>query len=697
MCEQCDKTFPTIVPLCAHMMSYHKSGPSLSLSTRPLHTPCITLSPLTIPQVDGIHSPCLPSVSYANLPNAPSPLYQPSTATGPAGTPAVPATRHAPWALNRKKQLLRLHQDTYIPDYTITVSPNCQNVIIQCSTGFYTKVALPSLSDIKIGSRFDVQPDTGNVNVHCFDITGETDNSEANVKAVVFFRLENNKKLSKGGVTMHLHHTKRKLQFQGGALMPDKTKSPIWFVQNVISERFQRLAKSKAFDVNNFNQNIRDVISRQSNISNPTCASCHIQFTGRSQPELCWQCSKSFHKKCLQSKLHVCQKLSSIVPPTDIPSVFGGNLTTSTTTPNNATASQVAPQPLPSPSLPQGVLPDGLPRSAVSHQLIAAIGATNSNNPPPNPLPSGNTHNETMDVSQPDLISRIPAADVPSLVSRPPLHHLSSQPSQAGFTGTSSPNMQGPTSALSRQASTRPCITSSRTQSTSAATSASSRPKQVKKSLKNTPAIDMSSFNTECLKKQLNIAHAKIQEVESELEKTKNTNYILGERIKLFEATNNKDIFEKYFPPQSSDPGIKSSHQPVPSFPHHTHHCCAPPPCPSHRCQDPNSDDLMKVVKELSRKVTQLNGDTIALKNEIRSNATQPTPNVSRATTGPNQAPLTPDIVVLEHDQLSPNPDQHTDEHDQSNLSESNTIDDNVPSDDPHLSLNSQALTTQLH
>ena len=105
----------------------------------------------------------------------------------------------------------------------------------------------------------------------------------------------------------------------------------------------------------------------------------------------------------------------------------------------------------------------------------------------------------------------------------------------------------------------------------------------------------------------------------------------------------------------------------------------------------------MKVVKELSRKVSQLTGDTIALKNEIGSNATQPTPNVSHATTGPNQAPLSPDIVVLEHGQFSPNPDHHTDEHDQSNLSESNTIDDNVPSDNPHLSLNSQAPTTQLH
>ena len=713
-CEQCDETFPTIVPLCAHTMSYHKSGPPLSLYNSPHLTPCSTPSPLTmpqvdgnyspsltsvsnspllapcntfppIPQVDGIHSPCLPSVSNANQPAGPSSLYQTSAATGPTSTPSVSVTRHAPWALNRKKQLLRLHQDTFIPDYTVTVSPNCQNAIIQCSTGFYTKVALPSLCDIKIGSRFDVESEAGNVNVHCFDITGEIDNSEANVKAVAFFRLENNKKLSKGGVTMHLHHTKRKLQFQGGALMPDKSKSPVWFVQNVISERFKRLAKNKSFDVNYFNQTIRDLVSRQSNIPNSTCASCHIQFTGRSQPELCWQCSKSFHKKCLQSKLHHCQKPSLILPTTD------SSLAPSTTTLASTTASQAITQPLPRSSLPQGVFTNGLPSSAASHQLLSDISSTNSDIPTSNSLPSGNTHN----VPHPDNNSGISAVDVSvqsSFVSRPNLHQLSSQPfHQPGVTSMSLPNTSGPIPAPNHQASSRPPASSQ--------TTASSKPKPVKKSLKNTPAIDISSFNTECLKKQLNIAHAKIQEVESELEKTKNTKYILEERIKLFEATNNKDIFEKYFPSQSSDPGIKCSHQPVSSCSNLAHHCCAPPPCSSYRCHDPGSDDLMKVVKELSRKVTQLTYDIIALKDGIRSNVTPtpPTPIVGIATNSHYPAPLSPDIVVIEHDQSSPNSDQPPDLNDLTTLSEANTIDDNVPNDVPHLSLNSQAPTTQLH
>ena len=62
------------------------------------------------------------------------------------------------------------------------------------------------------------------------------------------------------------------------------------------------------------------------------------------------------------------------------------------------------------------------------------------------------------------------------------------------------------------------------------------------------PPIDKPSFEIECLKKQLNISHSKIKELETKLEKSANTNHILSERIKLFEDTNNKDIYEKYFP-----------------------------------------------------------------------------------------------------------------------------------------------------
>ena len=114
---------------------------------------------------------------------------------------------------------------------------------------------------------------------------------------------------------MHLHHTKRKLQIQGGALMPDKTRSPIWFVQNVISTRFQELAKSKAFDVSNFNKTVREQLTIQSRNSPSSCSSCHIQFTGRSLPEICWQCSKYHHKKCLQSNQHACHKHGSVIAP----------------------------------------------------------------------------------------------------------------------------------------------------------------------------------------------------------------------------------------------------------------------------------------------------------------------------------------------------------------------------------------------
>ena len=490
----------------AHMMSYHKNAFSLSLfpipSTPP--TPCTSTYPLTIPQYDGNTSPCsVPGPNNVSLTNTAGSVYRPSPATG-SDVSGMSATRHAPWALNRKKQLLRLHQDTYIPDYTITVSPNCQNVIIQCSTGFYTKVALPSLSDIKIGSQFDVKLDSGNVNVHCSDVTGETDNSEANVKAVVFFRLGSNHKVSKGGVTMHLHHTKRKLQIQGGALMPDKTKSPIWFVQNVIGKRFLKLAKSKAFDVSNFNQTIRDLVSSQSN-SNPSCAACHIQFTGRSQPELCWHCSKYFHKKCHQSKSHVCLKSGSIVPPVAKATTFSAPTQTALSATPSTTTNSLLLQPLPSSrTVPLNSPPIYLP----------------NHHPPLQPIPPSNANLMDIDVSLPgdqptDPVPETTAAAVPGHDSRPTLLLANYQHSyiqagnrtnQAGLPLTAPTNTRSATSAATHHAGTRPSTSYTTSQSTTSvpisATRSDPRPRQAKKALKNTPAIDMSSFTTECLKKQ---------------------------------------------------------------------------------------------------------------------------------------------------------------------------------------------------
>ena len=228
------------------------------------------------------------------------------------------------------------------------------------------------------------------------------------------------------------------------------------------------------------------------------------------------------------------------------------------------------------------------------------------------------------------------------------------------------------------------------------------KPRQPKNTLKYAPAIDQPSFENECLKKQLNIAHTKIKETESQLEKAKTTNHILGERIKLFEAANNKDIFEKYFPSQPSDPR-KETHSPNQACgsSHHTHRCCAPPPCQAFRCHvTTNDDDLTNVVKDLSRKLLQLSNDTSALQVQISEmiaeSFSHPARNQSPVPTDQTKTPLSPDLFVVDHGQHSNGSDHSNVQLDQSDSSDSNTIDDNVPSDTTGSSLNYHATTTQL-
>ena len=105
-----------------------------------------------------------------------------------------------------------------------------------------------------------------------------------------------------------------------------------------------------------------------------------------------------------------------------------------------------------------------------------------------------------------------------------------------------------------------------------------------------------------------------------------------------------------------------------------------------------SDSDLKNVVKDLSSKVLQLSNECNNLKNEVRD-AIKP----KYVQPKPNHCPLSPDIVVIEHDHHSPVQEHQTSHNDDMDTSGSNTIDDNVPDDETTDSLNSQALTTQLH
>ena len=211
-----------------------------------------------------------------------------------------------------------------------------------------------------------------------------------------------------------------------------------------------------------------------------------------------------------------------------------------------------------------------------------------------------------------------------------------------------------------------------------------------KKTPRHTPVIDSAQFESECLRKQINIAHTKIQELESELDKAKNTNHILGERIKTFEATNTKEVYERYFPKNPNTVnGSASSNQDISNHnlhhPQHTHYCCPPPPCRTSYCQHSGHDtSIGDAVRELSSKITSLGSNIVNMKSDIIDGFTSMMNQHGKDNPVPkekNQAPLSP-VSPMDPHQTLPEHCLHN-VTDTSNMSETNSIDVNVPALSP--------------
>ena len=124
----------------------------------------------------------------------------------------------------------------------------------------------------------------------------------------------------------------------------------------------------------------------------------------------------------------------------------------------------------------------------------------------------------------------------------------------------------------------------------------------------------------------------------------------------------------------------------------------------THCCHNTHEGtDLAVTVKEISAKVLLLAHDISAMRSEIRRDeltcpdypetSNIPTAPPAVPPTVPPTVPLSPEIIVADTYQVSP---PASEGHDMSVSSDSNSIDDNVPSDLSTIPLNFQVLTTQL-
>ena len=564
--------------------------------------------------------------------------------------------RVAPYTMDRKKQIARLANDASIDDFEIVVSPNEHNVTIFCSTGFYSLVALPTFANIMIGSSFPVLSMT----VSCYDITGKVDSSHANVNTVFFFRVSSDAKSSITKVTIHLHHTARKVQVQGGSLV-DKKRASVWFLQNFLLKSFSQVAKDRTVDITKFNNAVKGIVTNHVEKvgRQERCHVCEIPFTGRLLKQMCSVCKERFHKTCLQSEQHLCLGAGSSVPQ-------HGQHTASSLHPRPPAATAPAPQ-----SKDPSAL--SLSREQSSQQSVLFIPAAPPANKPPDIAPP-----QTIPpVSEVSLDVTTPVVPTSTLVSPTPPPALPSPPLYAVTT-----------------------VSSTRTTTT---TAQSSQARVKKNASKYFPTLDETGFELECKKKLLATAHAKIQELETDITKLTKTNHILTERIKMFENKNEKEMYDRYFPVHPPPPTTATTKEHLTSvhcFPLPPHHCCPPPPCHwQMRCdKSQETPQLIARNDQLSEKIDQAIINIIQQKSNPSSQDScgAPLPDIPRKV-----SPGSPEVIVIENTD-HPTPDNISESMELetcpniSAVSDSNTIDENVDEGSRLTNLNSNLPTNQL-
>ena len=100
---------------------------------------------------------------------------------------------------------------------------------------FYTLVVLPNFKDIN--EHFVTH--INGVTIQCSDITGYIDGIDSNTTKFVVFSLTYQDGSSSGAIHIYLYQTTRRMQLQCSALIYDKTRDPVRFVDNVIKSPFQ--------------------------------------------------------------------------------------------------------------------------------------------------------------------------------------------------------------------------------------------------------------------------------------------------------------------------------------------------------------------------------------------------------------------------------------------------------------------------
>ena len=289
-CKECDNTFESMEEITTHLAIEHEAEPDSS-------SPELT----RIPQVDGI----LDELDVITSPNS----VIPASSMNNPGASSVPTTSfsvlHVPYQLNQHKQITKLARDSTIDNIEITVNDNNRNVNIVCSTGFYEAVAKPALSSMSTSYSHSVL----GVSILCTVFRKTQDQNMSQPGLFMRFELSGpDVEPNPAPLSVHLHNTQRKVQLQGGGLMPDKSRAPVWFLENILKNIFTDQAKRKKINIDQINRKILSEIAKlRLPPTQSTCSHCKKKFNAVSKPTTCHKCSLLKHS----TKCSPCPMLSS--------------------------------------------------------------------------------------------------------------------------------------------------------------------------------------------------------------------------------------------------------------------------------------------------------------------------------------------------------------------------------------------------
>ena len=507
-------------------------------------------------------------------------------------------------------------------------------------------VVKPVMSSISEGCVIQHPP----IQVTCTEYEVKTDKNGVHEVTKVSFNLRGPDLSALGSVCVHFRHTTRLVQVQGSAKMPNRTTAAIWFTENVLNERFQKLAKKKQFDIEAFNSKVLEMLRKHHNSLNNAkfCYQCERLFTPSSKPTQCLTCHHYVHKACLRPHSVSCKPLdhvSSFSPPP-------ASRPTKRLRPDESQVGQLTPSQRVSPTT-SAIMPfiSSLTSSLINSGVSTFTGNRTSITFVPNveqlePVSSSQVFTSS--------VSSVTTSNTPISISSSAINTCTSSSSFTSLVATVascmsslSPRMStapsytgaGPCTSLTAALPSFPCTASAGT------TQSSTRPPRTKQGPKKQISETAESVQIDYLTTELNYTHSKIVNQDNTIKDLEFKVKILEEKLKVSEDKLNSDLHSKYF-------GMSSCTQPHPSYGHCT--CCGhpSPSSASPRCQsslptqaartspsvpEENYSFLIKTISELKVVVDALKDNILNLPSIISRSSKSSLSPVSRSPTQPVQ------------------------------------------------------------